>query len=330
MTTVIRRRGAAAVLTVVLGLVLGSCASGPSQVNAAAIVDGRTIGVGQVQELVDRAVKAEPAAQTLADQHKLGDLSREVLTQLVMHELITSYTAQNPVTVDPAQLSQVAEQIRASTEPLPTDGTAAPEAIVATAATKVFEPEFLARDYLALAAIGDRELNSVKVTFDYAVLAPGQDGATGSLREKALAKARQLAVGLDRAAAVQKQDTADGELQWETITTTPTAQEGLESSALFGTGPNTVVAFQPNQQNASWIIALIREREVSAPQAGAAKNPLQVAIPFGQRVLQSWVDRVGVKISPRYGVFDQVAMRLAAGDAESTGVLVPVKVDAKP
>ncbi|WP_424184254.1 SurA N-terminal domain-containing protein [Actinokineospora sp. G85] len=325
MTTAIRRRRVVvAALSVVLGLVLAGCGSGPSQVNAAAIVNGKVISVGQVQHLVDRAVELEPGAKVLADQRKLGDLSREVLGQLITHELISAYMAQNPVRIDPAQVSQLAEQIRSSLQPLP-EGGASPEAIVANAATKVLEPEFLARDYLALAQIGGSEISSLKVTIDYAVLSP-QNGGTGSLRDKALAKARELAAGYDEAKQVQQRDTASGELQWDTGTFEPLQiNQELQGSALFGTPPGNVVAFQASAENAAWVIALVRDRQVGPPTADAGQTPLAATISMGQRVLQQWVDKAGVNVSPRYGVYDKIAMRLAPSEATSAGVLLPVK-----
>ncbi len=327
MTTVIRRRGPIVALLAVLGLVLGACASGPSQVNAAAIVGGKSITVDQVQELVDKALKSEPAAKVLADQRKVDLLSRAVLRQLVVHELIGAYTAKRPVQVEPGQVSQLATQLRESLRPLPTDGTAAPEAIVDQAVNKAFDPELIARDYLLLAKIGGEQAAKLSVTFDYTIIAPGgADSPTGSLREAAAAKAREFAQGLEQADKGIEAEIQAGAQASKNETVTPALASDIAGSLLFGSPVNSVVAFQPSKENAGWVVAVIRKRDTDAPPAAdaPAADP-RVATTLGPRLLQSTVDEVGVKISPRYGVWDVAAMAVAPSEAETAGLVLPVK-----
>jgi hypothetical protein len=51
---------------------------------------------------------------------------------------------------------------------------------------------------------------------------------------------------------------------------------------------------------------------------------------IGQRLLEPYVDEAGLKINPRYGVWDPVAMDLAASAAETTGLVLSVKGVAQP
>lgn len=336
MTTVIRatglrRRRGIALLFVVVGLVLGGCATGPSQANAAAIVGGKTITVDRVQELVRKAVEIEPAAQVLADQRKLDLLSRAVLKQLVMHELIDAYARENAVTVDPGQVSQLATQIGESLKPLPTDGSATADVIVDQAVNRVMDPTELARDYLIRLKLGQEAAPTLSVTFDYVVVAPGgPEEPTGSLRGKAEELARKLAVSPEEATRVVKEEIAAGGQADEGEVFTPAAVADIAGSLIFGTPEGNVIAFQPNPENAAWVVAVIRDRATDAePDPAAAQDP-RLATALGPRVLQPMVDKVGITISPRYGVWDTAAMGIAPSAEETTGFVVPMGAARQP
>ncbi|MGW5055583.1 SurA N-terminal domain-containing protein [Actinokineospora sp. NPDC004072] len=325
MTTVIRRRRGLVLLSVVVGLVVSACSSGPSQVNAAAIVGGKTITVDRVQELVDAAVKAEPAAQVLADQRKLDLLSRAILRQMVLHELTDAYARKHSVAVDPGQVNQLATQLSQSLEPLPTDGTASPEVIVDQAVNRVFDPAELARDYLIRLKIGQQAAPTLAVTFDYVLVSPGgPDEPTGSLRGKAETLARSLAAGPDAAERIIRAEAAAGGQANLGEVFTPGGVGELAGSVLFGTEPGNVVGFQPSPENPAWVVAVIRERKTdAAPDESTPQDP-RLASALGPRLLQPMVDEVGVKISPRYGVWDTAAMGVAPSEAESAGFVLPV------
>ncbi|PPK70329.1 SurA N-terminal domain-containing protein [Actinokineospora auranticolor] len=329
MTTVIaatRRRGPFVALLAAVGLALGACATGPSQVNAAAVVGDRTISVDRVQDLVQQAVKAEPAARVLADQRKLDLLSREALRQLVQHELIERYAAKANLTVDPAKVAEVAGQIGDSFQELPVDGGVSPQVISRQAVTKVLDRNQVARDFLLLGEIGDRELTKLSVTFDFVlVTAVSQDQSQGAVREAAVAKANKLAEGLKQADAFIDAEIAAGEQAAKAETLTPAAASDIAGTVLFGAPENSVVAFRPNPENANWVVALIRKRDTNAKPDEKAKADPQTAQSLGPRLLQPLLAEVGVKISPRYGVWDETGMDIAPSAAEASGVVIPVK-----
>ncbi|MBC6450290.1 SurA N-terminal domain-containing protein [Actinokineospora xionganensis] len=327
MTTVIRRRRPLVVLLAVFGLLLSACSTGPGQANAAAIVNGKTIGVDRVQELVDKARQAEPAVQQLADQRKLDLLSRAVLRQLVLHELIAAHTAKETLAINEATVTELAGQLTSSLQPLPTDGSASPEQIVDQAVNRAFEPTEIARDYLALAEIGRKQAPGLSVTFDFTLVAPGgPDDKPGSLREKAIAKANQLAVGLDEAGKIIDADMAGGLQAARGETITPSLAPDIAGSVLFGAPLNSVIAFQPNPQNAGWVVAVIRKRETNAtPGPDDKPADARLATTLGPRMLQDTSQRVGVEISPRYGVWDLAGMEIAPSEGETKGVVIPIK-----
>ncbi|MDQ3405540.1 MAG: hypothetical protein M3548_19465 [Actinomycetota bacterium] len=325
MTTVIRCRRLSVVLLVVLGLALSACSSGPSQVNAAAIVAGKSIGVDRVQELVAKAVKAEPAAQVLADQRKLDLLSRAVIRQLVLHELVADYAAKNNVTVNEEQVAKLSADLSASLKPLPTDGSVPPSAIVEQAVNKAFDADEIARDYLLLATIGGVAAASLAVTFDFIVIAPGTaEEGSGSMRDKATAKAKELARGsVEDAERIIDEEVKTGGQAGKGETITPAAAPEIAGSLLFGAPKNSVVAFQPNAESGGWVVALIRERATDAKSAEQPTPDPKVATVLGPRLLQQSVRDLDVRISPRYGVWDIASMGVAA-EGETTGEVYPI------
>ena len=327
MTTVIRRRRGLALLSVVVGLVLSACSSGPGQANAAAIVGGKTITVDRVQDLVRQAVEIEPATQVLADQRKLGLLSRAVLRELIMQELTETYARENGITVDQGQVDELARQVTESIQPLPTDGSVPADVIVDRAMKRVMDPKTLAKNFLIQATAGQKAAPTLAITFDYVFIAPGgPDNPPGSLREKSAELARKLAADPAKAAELIKAETDAGSQAGMGEVFTPALvadQPELAGTLLFGTEAGNVVAFPAGGDNAGWVVAIIRDRATDA-QPQPANDPRLLST-LGSRLLQPMVDRVGLEISPRYGVWDVAAMGVAASEGETTGFVLPVR-----
>ena len=323
-----RRRRGLVLLSAVVGLVLSACSPGPSQVNAAAIVGGKTITVDQVQELTRKAVEAEPAAKVLADQRKLDLLSRAVLKQLVTHELLEIYARDNAITVDPGQVGQLARQLTESLHPLPTDGSVTADVIVQQAVNKVMDPAVLAKDYLLQLKMGQQAAPSLEVTMDFVVLAPGgADEPTGSLRGRAEELAKRIAAGPKQAAAIFQEEIAAGAQAMTAQKFTPAADPSIVGTLVYGTPVGNVIGFQPSAEQAIWVVAVITGRSTDAePDPSAAQDP-RLATALGPRLLQPLVDQVGVTISPRYGVWDIGAMGIAPSAEETAGFVVPMAED---
>jgi SurA N-terminal domain len=312
-------------------LLLAGCGSGPSQVRAAAFLGDQEISIDQVQALIDKAVQEQPAAQQLAQQHKLDQLGREAVRQLVLHQLITQTAQQDGVSADPAQVSQLLAQDPLAA-PVPTanvDPSQLPQQIVYRAR----DHREVISDQLLLQSLGAQYFDKVAVTFDYTTVASDSGGAQPvTMREKAFAKAGQMAADPQAAGRIIQADAAAGVDAATGVVATAVKQPDLAGTVLFGAKPGTVVAFQPSSEDATWAVVVVRKRDLATPQAAdqsAQPTSSQLAT-LGQRLLQPRFDQADLKINPRYGVWDPTALNLAPSAAETTGLILSVKGSAQP
>lgn len=308
-------------------LVLAGCGSGPSQVGAAVLFADHEITVDQVQDLLDKAVREQPAAQQLAQQHKLDLVGREIVRQVVLHDVLARVAQREGLVPDQQALDQFLAD-----DPLaePVSGTGAdPSQLAPQVVNRVRDHREVIIDSLLLQALGQKYFDRTSVTFDYTSVT--SDGGVDR-RAKAIDKAEQMAAGPAAAADVIRADAAAGE-RTSVGEVVPAAQApDLATLVLFGVPPGTVVAFQPSQEQQVWIVAIVRARDLNAPPSGEQAmqpSPAQLAA-IGRRLLQPDVDQAGVRINPRYGVWDPVAMNLAPSSAETTGAVLPVKGAAQP
>jgi hypothetical protein len=110
----------------------------------------------------------------------------------------------------------------------------------------------------------------------------------------------------------------------------PAPTENL--SPVFGAPINSVIAFQPDPQgDPSWIIALIKARDLGAGTAigassSADASDLATLQAVGISLLEPEVTDVGgVRISPRYGTWNVADMSVAATDDQTAAVEIPVQ-----
>ena len=112
-----------------------------------------------------------------------------------------------------------------------------------------------------------------------------------------------------------------------------TARKGVEvaaatdtqnaGSVVFGTPVGDVVAYQPDPQQATWNVFRVTDRRTDARAPGApATLSLQQLYLIGQRTLQPLADDLAVRVNPRYGVWDQVSLRVVPADQTAGLVLV--------
>jgi hypothetical protein len=111
------------------------------------------------------------------------------------------------------------------------------------------------------------------------------------------------------------------------------AQNQLMVAPLLGVAANSVVAFPlgSGQEGGGggWLVVHIKQRNTSATlsgedAAGVSQVPPNWMGLVGQHLASSLVTELGVRISPRYGVWDQLAVGIAATEGEKVGVIVPV------
>jgi hypothetical protein len=323
VTTVIRRPVVLTAALAVLGTVLAGCGSGPSQVNAAVIIGDRVISVDEVQRRLDMALKAEPAARELAKNHRLDLVSRGIVSELIRHELLAEAARREGLTVSEQDVTE-----------LVTRGSL-PEDPVLRSVQAGFDRGQLVRDQLLSVSLGQKYRDRLHVTVDGAVL------ASSDAREKADELARKLAAQPDRAVQLLE-SAATEEIQpvpdqtFGPISTFAiygeSQQQQVSLIPVLGVPENTVIAFPfgsgDQGAGARWLVALVRQRDVNG-------TPSEQEVPFASQVTPQWLHSVGqqlvsplaaelgVRISPRYGVWDELAVGVAPNEAEKAGIVLP-------
>lgn len=297
--TISLRRGRLFASLAVAGVLLSGCGSGPSQVGAAAIVGDQRIPVTEVQSWFSEVLAKEPELKPqLREQGQYDELGRTLAGQLVRQELVAQAARENGLT---ASEQQITDMINQWGGPQATEG-------------KIFTPENLhemARTEALVTELGRRYFDGLAVTFDF---------TQATTRAEAERKAHQMAQG---DAAVRDLIAAD-------------AKAGLPASAgqqlraldspklaastpLFSAEPGTVLAFEPEPNSGQWLIALIRDRKAAPtanPAGGVDDQTLQGV---GTFLLGATADRVGVTLSPRYGVWDPIGLQPVPNEGETTG-----------
>jgi len=326
----IRRPAVLVASLAVVGGALAACGSGPSQVNSAVIMGDRVISVDDVQHRLDTALSAEPAAKDLAKNRKLDLVSRGIVTQLIRHELVAEAARRENVTVSEKDLSDLTAQAAPSEDPVERSIDAG------------FDARELARDRLLTQALGKKYLEKLKVTF------MGLQVVSNDAKKKSEDVARKVAATPDKAAQIFEQaggQDAQAIPQFEL--TAPrgydiAAQNQVLLTPLFGVAQRSVVAFPLGQgeqaASAGWIVAYIQERSLDSAPSGeqqqqqgtpVAQIPAQWSELVGRQLAAPLATELGVRISPRYGVWDELAVGVAASDGEKFGLVVP-PVTAKP
>lgn len=327
-------------------LVLAGCGSGPSRVGAAVIVGDQSVSVDDVQAKLDKLLQDNPLAKSLAQQHKLDLLSRSIVSREVLNRATDEAAKSNGLVVDQQQVAQRAEALRAqqgAAQPAAADGQ---DAGVTQATDAAFDVNETARYQQIQSELATKYLKSYEVVRDSAIVASG---------DKAQSLAKSIAADPAKAPELIKalptdegQDFGTGPVPFTLLSgLLDGLQQGyqLATSALFGVGPNTVVAFPINKQAISqevasttaWYVGLVRTTDMAAKitpaqvqQLGQAQVPDQFLVQVGQRLVGASVSKLGIQINPRYGVWDVVANGLAPRAEELAGYTYPARVTALP
>ncbi|HJQ45019.1 MAG TPA: hypothetical protein VJ870_01680 [Amycolatopsis sp.] len=312
-------------------LLLAGCGSGPSQVGTAVYLGGRTVSIDRVQQLIDKAVQEQPAAQDLARQHKLDQLGREVVRQLIVHQTVSQTAEMDGVGIAPQQIEQVLAQ-----NPFATAVSTAntdPSQLAQQIVYRVRDPREVISDQLLLQSLGAQYFGKMTVTFDYTSVVSDDGGANPvTMREKAFAKAERMAADPGAAAQVIKADAAAGQETGVDEKVPAVQAPDLAGMVLFGVPAGTVVAFQPSAAQPVWIVAIVRGRDLTTQQSvDQTSEPTSTQLAgVGLRLLQTYVDQAGLKVNPRYGVWDPASLTVVANEGETTGLALPVKGIAQP
>ena len=330
MTIVIRRPVGVLVGLVATAALVTACGSGPSQVGTALIVGNTSVSVDQVQQELDDVLNTQPAAQQAQAQGQLAQTSRSIVTTHVLHELVAHAAAREGLSVSEPQIDQLISQSGGIGKVAQSLGTAQSDT------------RDVVKDVLLEAALARKYADSLTVKFGYVVAMSRQDAITKAQQLAANPNSLPAMISAANAAvaASGQQGSAGGTNTTFSISTylqsvaqaeqqngqAPTENDG----PIFGTPVNTVVAFQPDpSQGSAWIVALITSRDESGP-APAGASPASTADlstleQIGVSLLQPDATALGIRISPRYGVWNQPAMEVVAANDQNAGVEIPVR-----
>ncbi|MFC5232691.1 SurA N-terminal domain-containing protein [Pseudonocardia zijingensis] len=301
MSVVRMQVGRVAAAVAVIGAVISGC-GGPVQAGTAVFVGDEAVPIERVQTRLDAALeKKDLIAQITAQGGTTADLARSVVTRAVMHELLGRRAEEEGIVVTDAQVdAQIAE-----------NGGA--DALLDGSLYDLPALRERMRDDLVAAQLAQREVGGLAVTADLV-------GAAS--REDAEAAARALqAGGAEAEALFADPNTSARGRTFDAISSPENA-----STVLFGLPVGAVVAWQPNPQQSTWIIARITDRRTDAPSDPAAVSGISQAqlVAIGERLLQPTAEQVGIRVNPRYGVWDPVQLRIVGEDQLAGTVLPPV------
>ena len=289
----------AAVVTV--GAVASGCAAGPSQVGSAVIVGSTAVPLQQVQSRLDVALgKTDVVAQLASSGVGPPEIARDVVTRTVLHDLLTRAATARGIVVTDADVDAQLEQ-----------GGGADAALKQTLYDLPALRERV-RDRIIAAQYAKRVVPGLTVTADVI-------GA--SSRDDAAEKARILAAGGPAVDALfaQNQGSSVRGMAYKGADSPEAA-----STVLFGLRPGQTAYFQPSSQS-GWVVLRVddrREDPNANPAAVAALGENDLAT-IGERLLQPLAEQVGVRVNPRFGVWDPISMRVVPANQVDGAILPP-------
>jgi hypothetical protein len=305
----------------VLGSVLTACGNDPSQANSAVIIGSKVITVDDVQNRLNHALDTEPAAKDLARNRKLDQVSRGIVDQLVRHELIAEAARREGLSVTEKDVSDALAQ------------AAPPDDPVQKSVNAAFDMREIAKDRLLVQALGHKYLDNLAVHLDGAVVQ-----STTNAKDVAFDLARKIAAHPDKVTdtvrAANGQEVQPVPVQdFNPVNTYQIySEQQVTLYQMFGAAPNTVIAFPiasgEQGSGTAWLVGLIETRSTTGKlseqdQSAAAQVAPGWEAAVGTQLLGLVAGDLSIRISPRYGVWDEVAVGLAPSDGEKTGLLLP-------
>ncbi|MBW4719141.1 SurA N-terminal domain-containing protein [Saccharothrix obliqua] len=287
-----------------VALLVAGCGTGPSQVGSAAIIGDTAIPLEQVQQRLDTVLKKEPEAQQLHEQRKLDQVSRQLVTLSVQHELIERAARREGITVSEDAVTESVQN--------------AGGAEVASQNTVYDATTFRerAKDQLLLVELARKYVDRMEVTFDYFFTKDGKD---------AVEKAKQVAADPAKMAEYVRSGPQGAEGQQlakvgQKVRSAESPQAA--GSPLFGVEPGTVVAFAPDPGSAQWLVAHVTDRNDRASRRGDSSTEQltpQLLEQIGLRLVQRLAGDPEIRVNPRYGVWDSTAIALSPSEKELSG-----------
>ncbi len=284
---------------IVVALVSG-CGSGPSRVDAAAIIGSETLTLSEVQPRITAALARPELIGTLRTQgYGSADVGRAVVTQMILHNLLGQAAAQQGIVVRDDEVNAAIAQ-------------AGGEQVLAESTLDAGGVRERVADQLISTRLAERQVDRLSVTADIAVT---------QSREEALTLARALAAGgpaADRALA--QASTAQ---RGQQIRPATTPQAAL--TPLIGIPEGDTAVFPISSQQ-GWVVVRVTDRRTDAPPAGpaaASRLDQQTLAEAGIRLLTPLASKTGITVNPRYGTWDPVTLGVVPDPAQAGLLITP-------
>jgi hypothetical protein len=297
---VYRQVGRALAVVATVGVVVSGCGTGPSQVGSAVIVGTTSVPLEQVQSRLDVALgKTDVVAQLASSGVGAPDIARDVVTGAVMHDLLARTAATEGITVSEADVDAALQE------------SGGADAALSQSLYDLSAIRERVRDRLIAVKHAQRIVPGLTITADL---------VAANSRDDAAAKARVLATGGPEADALfaSNPETSRRNMSYQAVRSPEAA-----STVLFGLPVGRTAYFQPSPQQGGWIVLRVTDRQEDAnadPNAAASLGDSDLAA-IGDRLLQPLSEEVGVRVNPRFGVWDPVSMRVVAADQQGGAIL---------
>ena len=295
-----RQVGRALAVVATVGVVVSGCGAGPSQVGSAVIVGTTSVPLEQVQSRLDVALgKTDVVAQLASSGVGAPDIARDVVTGAVMHDLLARTAATEGITVSEADVDAALQE------------SGGADAALSQSLYDLSAIRERVRDRLIAVKHAQRIVPGLTITADL---------VAANSRDDAAAKARVLATGGPEADALfaSNPETSRRNMSYQAARSPEAA-----STVLFGLPVGRTAYFQPSPQQGGWIVLRVTDRQEDAnadPSAAASLGDSDLAA-IGDRLLQPLSEEVGVRVNPRFGVWDPVSMRVVAADQQGGAIL---------
>ena len=302
-------------------MALTACSTGPGQHNTAVIVDGHAISVDEVQGILSKIVRDQPAAKPLAKEHKLDLVSREIVSQLVVHELVTKAAKREGLRVDPEQLNKEVAKDPLAQE-IPTDGSVPPEALASQLVYRGRDLRDYVSDQLLLTKLADKYFG--KLITDYRLVPVEKADEAAALAERVAADPRSAPAEFTKAAGPNagQPDPQTGQVS---DPAQPNQATGADAFLLSAPDNSVLVlpAGQGEQGGGGFQVVQVLSHEVSdTPQQAGDIDPSQLPT-LGRFLLRSYAFDGELTLNPRYGVWNALMMNVVPkAEAEVSGMVL--------
>lgn len=307
-------RSAKLLVTGALGaLLLTGCATGPGQAGSAAIVNGNAISLDTIQTELNNYLANQPPASAGSQQQSPAQEARLILSYAVMDQIDNAAIGKYKLNVPAQAVSQYTDELGGINR------------LVQGSGFTTAEVQNILRDRVVQMAYATKYLAKFQVTFDSVTVAD-QKTATALAQKLSAdpANARatlQAAAGANNGQAQFGTKLTGGQILGQQLQINQQSQQGGGSSAsqtvlpLLAAKSNSVLSF-PFAQG-QWVVLVVHDANTNATPSSSDSDALGQAssddlYQSGTYLLSPLAQGLGIKISPRYGVWDAVGMEVVA------------------